>query len=103
MTHQEMIDVIQAHKDGKQIQFQAGGCLLWIDVQDNDPSWDFNSCNYRIKPEPRRFWLNVYPDTRIYKVHLSLQSATENKSKRIPVETIEVVEVLSQPPLSGTK
>ena len=49
MTHDEMIAVIQAHKEGKAIQTRmAGG--KWQDI--NCPCWDFSQYGYRAKPEP---------------------------------------------------
>lgn len=56
MTHDEMIEVIQAHKEGKQIQFnhhRSGDS--WGDT--NPPLWNFELNNYRAKPEPREFYI----------------------------------------------
>lgn len=53
MTHDEMIAVIQAHKDGKIIQSKSKGKLgKFSDVEGNDPTWNFNAADYRVKPEP---------------------------------------------------
>jgi hypothetical protein len=54
MSPQEMIDVIQAHKDGKQIQFsfkieKPSSDNCWLDAK--IPTWNFTTCNYRIKPK----------------------------------------------------
>lgn len=49
MTPDEMIAVIQAHKEGKQIQYFCEFTNKWEDV--NNPCWDFNSIIYQIKPE----------------------------------------------------
>lgn len=54
MSPQEMIDVIQAHKDGEQIQFsfktkKPSSDNYWIDAK--TPTWNFATCNYRIKPK----------------------------------------------------
>lgn len=53
MTHDEMIEVIAAHRDGKTIQYKA---KKNADVEWNDscrfPLWDFSFHDYRIKPEP---------------------------------------------------
>lgn len=60
MTHDEMIAVIQAHKEGKQIQSRRGD--WWIDIF--EPSWDFSKYDYRIKPEPpkpREWWIVFCP------------------------------------------
>jgi hypothetical protein len=50
MNHDEMIKVIQAHKEGKQIQF-LDSLNEWCD--NDSPSWNFHSITYRIKPEPK--------------------------------------------------
>lgn len=64
MTHDEMIAVIQAHKDGKQVQHrrklgrpenQWGDSLV-------GPGWNFAEYDYRVKPEPREWWLLEFPD-----------------------------------------
>ena len=54
MSPQEMIDVIQAHTQGKQIEFLhktenplSKNC--WIIAK--TPTWNFTSYNYRIKPK----------------------------------------------------
>jgi len=54
MSPQEMIDVIQAHKDGEQIQFlykteKPSSDNCWLDAK--TPTWNFTSYNYRIKPK----------------------------------------------------
>ena len=59
MTHEEMIAVIQAHKDGKIIQSRDYIEDNWIDC---DPIWDFNESMYRIKPEPREWWMLLDTD-----------------------------------------
>ena len=64
MTHDEMIAVIQAHRDGKAIQFCGYGMAgAWDDVI--HPDWDFANYEYRIKPEPqkpREWWIERMPD-----------------------------------------
>lgn len=44
-----LIVVMQAYVDGKQIQYTDGESEYWIDVE--SPEWDPNY-DYRIKPEP---------------------------------------------------
>jgi hypothetical protein len=59
MTHDEMIEVIQAHKDGKAIQARlAGGGSEW--KRNTAPQWNFLSAEYRVKPEPKEYWLVPY-------------------------------------------
>lgn len=52
MTHDEMIAIIQAHKEGKRIECK------FINFPDewefvDTPKWNFESCNYRIAPTPK--------------------------------------------------
>jgi hypothetical protein len=58
MTHDEMIAVIQHHKNGGKVEFlsMSGG---WILVADNKPNWNFATTNYRPKPEPMVLWIEV--------------------------------------------
>ena len=58
MTHDEMIAVIQAHRDGKAIQYRHK-CSEWSPAP--QPNWNFSAYDYRIKPEPLECWVNVYP------------------------------------------
>jgi len=53
MTHDEMIAVIQAHKNGTQIQYRrlTHGYGNFEDVINNNPSWVFDTYEYRAKPE----------------------------------------------------
>jgi len=65
MTHDEMIAVIQAHKEGKTIQFKWRLGDIWEDFDGNMPSWNFPEGEYRIKPEPIELWAVVYPAIRV--------------------------------------
>jgi hypothetical protein len=62
MTHDEMIEVIQAHKDGKVIQRRSRGALS--DTFKNrirtDHTMDFFRNEFRIKPMPKEYWLVPY-------------------------------------------
>jgi len=61
MTHDEMIAVIQAHRDGKTIQFRDRDSQgKWDDLHPVCFSANFGTYDYRVKPEPpkpREFWL----------------------------------------------
>lgn len=60
MTHDEMIAVIQAEKDGKIVQMTHNmGGSPWGDHNRWDP-FDFACYKYRIKPEPKELWVNEY-------------------------------------------
>ena len=52
MTHDEMIAVIQHHKNGGKVQCRNHHSNTWHDFLDGiRPSWDFATCDYRAKPE----------------------------------------------------
>ena len=51
------VDVLQRYKAGETIQCQLND--LWIDLR--DPQFNFGATNYRVKPEPVEFWMNVSP------------------------------------------
>jgi len=60
MTHDEMIEVITAHKEGKQIEYsyRAGlGSERWQAVSSSTPLWAFDEIVYRVKPLPRVRWI----------------------------------------------
>lgn len=59
MTHDEMIEVLQAAKDGKTIQWFKPFEGKWYDCIVS-PSWDFSKLTYRVKRDPREWWINVY-------------------------------------------
>ena len=54
MSPQEMIDVIQAYKDGKQIEFKSRepNSKNWETT--NCPSWSFTTTMYRIKQKEEK-------------------------------------------------
>jgi hypothetical protein len=66
MTDQQILDVVRAHQEGKQIQqsrleYNNGE---WIDCH-YGPGWNFANFSYRVKPEPkipREFWIHDYSD-----------------------------------------
>lgn len=51
MSYEEMIAVIQAHKEGMQIQISLRNSKKWEDCM-GKPDWDFRHFDYRVKPEP---------------------------------------------------
>ncbi|RLF44929.1 MAG: hypothetical protein DRN17_03565 [Thermoplasmata archaeon] len=55
----EAASILLAAADGKQIQTKAP-CMEWIDT--SILFFNFGAQEYRIKPEPQEFWLNVYPN-----------------------------------------
>lgn len=55
-TLQEKIAVMQAAADGKQIELWAGAG--WMNV--TTAEWNWASCDYRVKPEPRHVYAEVH-------------------------------------------
>lgn len=60
MTIDGMIAVLQAAKEGKSIQFKNHLSNGWTTCGTTMPCWNFDSNEYRVKPEPREFTLNIY-------------------------------------------
>ena len=95
MTHDEMIAVIQAHKEGKQIEctFKDVPSENW-GYAGEQPSWAFNTYKYRVKPEPLVLYLNVH-DNDSMSWHSSMAaalSATCRGDKRTAVKMVEADE-----------
>lgn len=61
----ELLPIIQAFADGKQIQFKSvcKNKWEWKDVE--DPQW-FDRNEYRVKPEPKEVWVNEYPSGSMF-------------------------------------
>ena len=94
MTIDEMIDVLRAAQDGMTIQYRnklsAGS---WWEAEDSlGLSFDFSGIDYRVKPEPREFWLNVYPHGSVC-IHETEEEANRNRCG-VTSRTIKVREVL---------
>jgi hypothetical protein len=54
MTDDEILEVVQAHKEGKKIQIRWKDTdVSWI-AMSHDPNWDFVNVDYRVAPEPRK-------------------------------------------------
>lgn len=51
MTYDEMIEVIQAAKEGKEIEYREKGDSEWLPAI--KPCFSFDINDYRVKPEPK--------------------------------------------------
>lgn len=62
VTIDEMMAVLQAHKEGKIIQCRRSSAGTWQDL--DEPSWNFGDFHYRIKPlsKPSINWEHVRTD-----------------------------------------
>ena len=64
----ELLPIIQAFAEGKEIEASAksnGKAGGWVNVKTGsifEEQFPANTMDYRIKPEPREFWLNISPD-----------------------------------------
>jgi hypothetical protein len=88
MTHDEMIEVLQAHRDGKTVQNWDVIDRQWVDWDGEDAA-TLVECmaraRFRVKPEPRRLFI---PDVFTY-------TTREGARRAFPQANIlEVVEVL---------
>lgn len=52
MTIEEMIEVLQAYKEGKKIEMFVDAADRWVVVE--YPLWNFKDCKYRVKKIPTR-------------------------------------------------
>ncbi len=52
MTDDEIIAVVQAHKEGKRIEVSGPNGGNWSVT--SKPQWDFQNLDYRVAPEPRK-------------------------------------------------
>lgn len=76
MTHDEMIAVIQHHKNGGKIEVRyRGRDGLW--GEDDHPVWNFDFCDYRAKPVPVERWAIEWESGNIT-YYLSKKSAEED-------------------------
>ena len=51
MTTKEIIKVLQAFDEGKEIEWKFRREKFWKEA--TNPCWNFNSYDYRIKPQPK--------------------------------------------------
>lgn len=94
MTHDEMIAVIQAHKEGKTVLFREiyRPSDSWAPVSD-DPAWNFQLFLYRIKPEPRVIWVNEYSYSKTLYCYMSEAHAKNSGGSEL-IATSKFVEVI---------
>lgn len=88
----ELLPVLQAFAEGKTIQRRQGCTTDWCDWIANFPSHDPTG-EYRVKPEPRVFWIARYKGNPQCSglAYLTI----ENAEKHGPIcEVIKVMEVI---------
>lgn len=57
MTHDEMIAVIQHHKNGGKVECKHKDETKWLHA--SNPWWNFEEYDYRAKPEPLVLWAEI--------------------------------------------
>ena len=62
MTDDEIIAVVKAHKEGKEIEGRSFEDREWFSAI---PTWNFEVCEYRVKPEPLVAYAVKYVDGSI--------------------------------------
>jgi len=95
MTHDEMIAVIQAHKDGKQIEFRKSVSKEpWRNL--NGLMFDFALFTYRVKPNQKRILYQynfitsdgvIYKSERYFSSWIEAERITGCKVIRPALET----------------
>ncbi len=93
MTTKQKTEVMLAEDRGELIEFSRIGSDFWMPCE--DPSWNWDSFIYRVKPrEPRRIFVNEYPDRLGSSVALTEDEARINGGTSRDFRTIEFVEVI---------
>jgi hypothetical protein len=90
MTIDEMIAVLQAAKEGKAIQARGMEYgASWVNAQ--TPSWSFAEYDYRVKPEPRRWWVVLDKDENVLAFRNTRDEA--HKYQRVAYPFADIAEV----------
>ena len=88
---ESMIEVLQAYKDGKKIEYRIVGSTKWSAI--DNPQWHFVGCEYRIAPEPKKkvkleAWLT--PTGALVWYDMSKVNAWSTYCIRVPSEDKEI-------------
>ena len=62
-TLDEQIAVMQAARDGAEIECANLGDIEWQKKMSELNSWNWLEVDYRVKPQPQVFYVNKYPHT----------------------------------------
>lgn len=94
-TTAEKIKVMQAFVGGKTVECRASSnegpdCWSHLPPDGGEPRWNWQFLDYRIKPEPREWWL-VIGELGDVRATYKCKRAAENHVARIRPDTAEVV------------
>lgn len=70
-----MLEVIQARKDGVDIEWKAKGQGNWSLFTSQLEIWDFSRFDYRVKPRMQEFWTRLRDDGTFDAVYYSRTQA----------------------------
>jgi hypothetical protein len=89
MTHDEMIAVIQYHKNGGAVEFKCKSDPpdQWLQIA--EPGWNFYDCDYRPEPEPMVIYVTTLNDGSPCSAYTSEQSAADHVRRSITPLTIK--------------
>lgn len=88
-----MIAVMQGALDGKLVECRVRTGWDGDPWRSGEVSWDWARYEYRLKPEPRRVWVNEYRDGGFGGVY-STRDDAERVGAGDRTRTVELVEVL---------
>lgn len=98
MTPQQIIEICQAIIDKKPVQYRSKSKgSAWYDTSISywTSGLDFLNFEWRLKPVPREFWINIYPHTKqVSNAHFTKELAALNLQR--DGVTVHVREVLDQ-------
>ena len=89
--YQRRIEVMQAAEEGKGLEYKVRAFGDWLEC--NSPIWDWDECDYRVKPKPREVWVNCY-NGYMYGPYLSKDVANRNAMPGPGRECIHFREVI---------
>lgn len=87
----ELLPVMQGFAEGNVVQFRGKGCEGWIIT--TDPDWS-EGVDYRLKPEPRTWWLAVWPSGEVAYSSQIKQFVIDRTKMNEDLTMVEVQEVL---------
>ena len=94
----DKISIMHSYEDGKTIEVQSPIGSKWQDwTKYGEPQWDWANHDYRVKPEPRVYYTNVYENGKAGLLSKSRQEAIDLRSTR-RADIIKLVEVIEESP-----
>ncbi len=86
----DYLPLVQALSEGKTLQRKTSSDSEWADITECAFTFDIEC--YRIKPEPRRIWVNEYEsDGYFYSTKQEANEKAASNCRRIAVEYVEVI------------